>query len=76
MMKKQGQSGGVKGKVLSGFFLLLVLALIAILAVIQLATQLSPPDSGVSQSVIKITLVSNMLSEVIEENGKASAYIN
>lgn len=75
-MKKQGQSEGVKGKVLSGFFLLLFLALVAILAVIQLASQLSPPDSGVSQSVIKLTLVSNMLSELIEANGQARAYIN
>ncbi|MBK6963502.1 MAG: response regulator [Bacteroidales bacterium] len=75
-MKKQGQSEGVKGKVISGFFLLLVLALVAILAVIQLASQLSPPDSGVSQSVIKLTLVSNMLSELIEANGQARAYIN
>jgi len=76
MMKKHGQSEGVKGKVLSGFFLLLILALVAILAVIQLASQLSPPDSGVSQSVIKLTLVSNMLSELIEANGQARAYIN
>jgi hypothetical protein len=76
MMKKHGQSEGVKGKVLSGFFLLLILALLAILAVIQLARQLSPPDSGVSQSVIKLTLVSNMLSELIEANGQARAYIN
>ncbi|MHC1775055.1 MAG: ATP-binding protein [Lentimicrobium sp.] len=75
-MKKQGQSEGVKGKVLSGFFLLLMLALVAILAVIQLASQLSPPESGVSQSVIKLTLVSNMLSELIEANGQARAYIN
>jgi hypothetical protein len=76
MMKKQGQSEGVKGKVLSGFFLLLILALVAILAVIQLARQLTPPESGVSQSVIKLTLVSNMLSELIEANGQARAYIN
>lgn len=75
-MKKTGQSEGVKGKVLSGFFLLLVLALIAILAVIQLARQLSPPESGVSDSVIKLTLVSNMLSELLEANGQARAYIN
>ncbi len=75
-MKKTGQTEGVKGKVLSGFFLLLVLALIAILAVIQLARQLSPPESGVSDSVIKLTLVSNMLSELLEANGQARAYIN
>lgn len=75
-MKKQGQSEGVKGKVLSGFFLILTLALGAVFAVIQIATQLSPPDTGVSQSVIKLTLVSNMLSELIEANGQARAYIN
>lgn len=74
-MKKQGQSEGVKGKVLSGFFLILFLALGAVFAVIQLASQLSPPDSGVSQSVIKLTLVSNMLSELIEADGQARAYI-
>lgn len=74
-MKKQGQSGGVKGKVLSGFFILLVLALAAVFAVIKLATQLSPPESGTSESVIKLTLVSNLLSELIEANGQARAYI-
>ena len=74
-MKKQGQSVGVKGKVLSGFFILLILALGAVFAVIKLATQLSPPESGASESVIKLTLVSNMLSELIEANGQARAYI-
>ncbi|MFH1121077.1 MAG: ATP-binding protein [Bacteroidota bacterium] len=74
-MKKQGQSVGVKGKVLSGFFILLTLALGAVFAVIKLATQLSPPESGASESVIKLTLVSNMLSELIEANGQARAYI-
>jgi len=74
-MKKQGQSVGVKGKVLSGFFILLILALGAVFAVIKLATQLSPPETGASESVIKLTLVSNMLSELIEANGQARAYI-
>ena len=74
-MKKQGQSEGVKGKVLSGFFLLLIIALAAVVAVIQLASQLTPPDSGISQSVIKLTLVSNMLSKQIEADGQARAYI-
>ncbi|KAF0199199.1 MAG: two-component system sensor histidine kinase [Bacteroidetes bacterium] len=74
-MKKQGQSVGVKGKVLSGFFILLILALGAVFAVIKLATQLSPPETGASESVIKLTLVSNLLSELIEANGQARAYI-
>ena len=74
-MKKQGQSEGVKGKVLSGFFMLLILALGSVLIIIRLATQLTPPDSGTSESVIKLTLVSNMLSELIEANGQARTYI-
>ena len=74
-MKKQSQSEGVKGKVLSGFFMLLILALGSVLIIIRLATQLTPPDSGTSESVIKLTLVSNMLSELIEANGQARTYI-
>jgi len=74
-MKKHGQTEGVKGKVLSGFFLLLIIALGAVIVVIQLASQLSPPDSGVSLSVIKLGYVSNMLSKQIEADGQARAYI-
>lgn len=74
-MNKQRQSEGVKGKVLSGFFILLLIALAAVVAVIELATQLAPPESGSSESVTKLTLVSNLLSKLVEANGQGRAYI-
>ncbi|HOP14521.1 MAG TPA: hypothetical protein PLH09_11150, partial [Lentimicrobium sp.] len=74
-MNKKNNPEGVKGKVVAGFLVILFLALAAVFAVIHLATQLSPPDTGVSQSVTKLTLVSNMLSKLIDADGQARAYI-
>lgn len=58
-----------------GFVMLFVLTLAGIYAVIFFARQLQPPDTDVSQAVKKLTLVSNMLSGLIDADGQARAYI-
>lgn len=65
----------VKGKVLTGFVLLFILTLGGIFAVIFFARDLRPPDTDVSQAVTKLTLVSNMLSGLIDADGQSRAYI-
>ena len=74
-MNRKNNPEGVKGKVVTGFLLILFLALAAVFAMIHLAAQLTPPDTGISQSVTKLTLVSNMLSKLIDADGQARAYI-
>ncbi len=74
-MNGKNNPEGVKGKVVTGFLLILFLALAAVFAMIHLAAQLTPPDTGISQSVTKLTLVSNMLSKLIDADGQARAYI-
>jgi signal transduction histidine kinase/DNA-binding response OmpR family regulator len=74
-MKKNKNRERIKSKVITGFILILLLSMIAVFAVIQLATQLSLPDTGTSQPVVKLTLISNMLSRLIDADGQARAYI-
>lgn len=76
LMKNQKTTEGIKKKIVTGFVLLLTLAFIAILSVIQLASQLSSTDSGVSSSVTKLTITSNLLSSIIGTDNHARAYIN
>lgn len=75
-MAKLTQSGNIKRKILSGFIVLLALALIAVYSVIKLATQLSPADPNVSISVSKLSYTSNLLSGIIEAGGQARAFIS
>ncbi|MDD2528357.1 MAG: ATP-binding protein [Lentimicrobiaceae bacterium] len=75
MTTKSIRGEKVKGKVLTGFVLLFILTLGGIFAVIFFARQLRPPDTDVSQAVKKLTLVSNMLSGLIDADGQARAYI-
>lgn len=75
-MKKPAIHERIKGKVFTGFVILLALVFAAIFITIRLASQLSPPDAGVSQSVTKLSLVSNMLSSLIDADGQARAYIS
>lgn len=75
MTSKSIRGEKVKGKVLTGFVLLFMLTLGGIFAVIFFARQLRPPDTDVSQAVTKLTLVSNMLSGLIDADGQARAYI-
>lgn len=75
-MKKTKPTTGIKLKVVTGFILLLSLALVAVLSIIKLATQLTPPDSGVSTSVTKLTVTSNLLSSLIEADGQARAFVS
>ncbi len=74
-MKSIGGQGRIKSKVFSGFVLLLLLSVAAVFILIQLASRLSPPDTGESQSVTKLTIVSNLLSTLIDSDGQARAYI-
>ncbi|MBW6489724.1 MAG: response regulator [Lentimicrobium sp.] len=74
-MKSPGRQVRIKGKVFTGFVLLLLLAISAVIILIQIASQLSPPDTGGSQSVTKLSIVSNMLSTLIDADGQARAYI-
>ncbi len=67
---------GIKRKIIAGFLLLLALIFVAVFAVFKLATQLSPPDEGISSSVKKLTLTSNLLSSLIETDGMARAFIS
>lgn len=75
-MKKTKTTTNIKWKIATGFLLLLILVFVSVLSVNKLATQLTPPDSGVSSSVTKLTITSNLLSNLIETDGKARAYIN
>lgn len=75
MTTKSIRGEKVKGKVLTGFVLLFILTLGGIFGVIFFARQLRPPDTDVSQAVTKLTLVSNMLSGLIDADGQARAYI-
>jgi len=75
-MKKGTTSTGIKGKIITGFVLLLTLIFISVYAVFKLANQLLPPDPGVSSSVRKLTLISNLLSSLIETEGMARAYLS
>jgi signal transduction histidine kinase/DNA-binding response OmpR family regulator len=75
-MKKAAVHERIKGKVFTGFVILLALVLAAIFITIRLTSQLTPPDAGVSQSVTKLSLVSNMLSSLIDADGQARAYIS
>lgn len=74
-MKKNKNRERIKSKVITGFIMILLLSMIAVFAVIKLATQLSLPDTGASQPVVKLTLISNMLSRLIDADGQARAYI-
>ncbi len=74
-MNKPGGHERIKGKVFSGFVLLLLLSITAVLILIQIASRLTPPDIGESQSVTKLAIVSNMLSTLIDADGQARAYI-
>lgn len=74
-MKNPARQVRIKGKVFTGFVLLLLLAISAVIILIRIATQLSPPDTGGSQSVTKLSIVSNMLSTLIDADGQARAYI-
>lgn len=60
---------------MAGFLLLLFLAMAAFFSIIHFATRLTPPDTGVSQSAKKLTLVGSMLSKLIDADGQARAYI-
>lgn len=75
-MRNNRASSGIKGKVASGFIILLLLAFLAVFSVIRLASQLSTTDSGVSSSVTKLAVTSNLLSNIIETDGQARAYIS
>ena len=74
-MNSTGEQGHIKSKVFSGFVLLLLLSVAAVVILIQLASRLTPPDTGESQSVTKLTIVSNLLSTLINADGQARAYI-
>ncbi|KAF0200994.1 MAG: two-component system sensor histidine kinase/response regulator [Bacteroidetes bacterium] len=74
-MNKPALHERIKGKIFTGFSLLLFLVLAAVYVIIQIASQLTPPDTGVSQSVTKLSIVSNMLSTLIDADGQARAYI-
>lgn len=74
-MIKPGGHERIKSKVFSGFILLLLLSITAVLILIQIASRLTPPDTGESQSVTKLSIVSNMLSTLIDADGQARAYI-
>ena len=74
-MKTIGGQGRIKSKVFSGFVLLLLLSGAAVFILIQLASRISPPDTGESQSVTKLTIVSNLLSTLIDADGQARAYV-
>lgn len=67
---------GIKKKIATGFLLLLALVFFAVLSVIRYATQLTDAEPGVSLSVSKLTITSNLLSSIIEADGHARAYIN
>lgn len=75
-MANPRQPENIKRKIVTGFVVLLALALIAVYAVIKLASQLSPADSGVSSSVSKLSYTSNLLSGIIEAGGQARAFIS
>lgn len=70
------KSTGIKKKIAAGFIILLLFALVGIYSVIRLAIQLYPSESGVSGSVTKLALTSNLLSSIIESDGQARAFIN
>ena len=74
-MNSTGGQGRIKSKVFSGFVLLLLLSAAAVFILIQIASKLTPPDTGESQSVTKLTIVSNLLSTLIDADGQARAYI-
>lgn len=74
-MNKPALHERIKGKIFTGFSLLLFLVLAAVYVIIQIASQLTPPDANVSQSVTKLSIVSNMLSTLIDADGQARAYI-
>lgn len=74
-MNSTGGQGRIKSKVFSGFVLLLLLSVAAVFILIQIASKLTPPDTGESQSVTKLTIVSNLLSTLIDADGQARAYI-
>ena len=74
-MKSIGGQGRIKRKVFSGFVLLLLLSGAAVFILIQLASRLTPPDTGESQSVTKLSIVSSLLSTLIDADGQARAYI-
>lgn len=76
MMKNNRPTSGIKGKVAGGFTILLLLAFLAVFSVIRLASQLSTTDSGVSSSVTKLAVTSNLLSDIIETDGQARAFIS
>lgn len=75
-MRKNTTTTGIKGKIITGFVLLLTLIFISVYAVFKLANQLAPPDTGASTSVRKLTLTSNLLSSLIETEGMARAYLS
>ncbi|MFA6949083.1 MAG: ATP-binding protein [Lentimicrobiaceae bacterium] len=75
-MKKTKTTVNIKWKIATGFLLLLILVFVSVLSVNKLATQLTLPDSGVSSSVTKLSITSNLLSNLIETDGKARAYIS
>lgn len=74
-MKSTSLQERIKGKVFSGFVLLLLLSIVAVSILIQTASQLRPPDSNESQSVTKLSIVSNLLSTLIDADGQARAHI-
>lgn len=48
----------------------------SVLSVNKLSTELAPPDPGLSSSVAKLTITSNLLSSIIQSDGYARAFIN
>lgn len=73
---RANKSTGIKKKIAAGFIILLLFAFIGIYSVIRLAVQLYPSESGVSGSVSKLALTSNLLSSIIGSDGQARAFIN
>ncbi|HLO91637.1 MAG TPA: ATP-binding protein [Lentimicrobium sp.] len=76
-MKNSKSPSGIKGKVTAGFLLLLTLIFLSVYSLIKLSLQLAPGgDPSVSSSVTKLTLTSNLLSNIIQSDGDARAFIN
>jgi signal transduction histidine kinase/DNA-binding response OmpR family regulator len=75
-MKNTRTSTGIKKKIVAGFLILLTLIFVSVLSVIKISTKLSPPDPGLSSSVAKLTITSNLLSSIVQSDGHARAFIN
>lgn len=75
-MKNAKTTTGIKRKIVAGFLILLTLVFVSVLSVIKISTKLSPPDPGLSSSVAKLTITSNLLSSIVQSDGHARAFIN